>query len=508
MRTWIYNVATICICLSQSHAIYGNDLGKQTTTQWAPFVEWSLENPDWQGNPFDVVAWATIKHAESKETRRTQMFFAGDKTWKFRFTGTRVGNWTFTTSSSDRPLDGHRGTILVKPNPNPSLRGFITHKGNRFAKQVSSPDDLEGFLPNTYMNQKHFGNPEGSGWIDITPTLTDPKKLHAYMDEVEAHGCNGVFMHVNNQWFKAHVPSYNQHMSENPDFETFSALEKAIVAAHARGLYIHIWAWGDQARKWTPVGVGGINGQPDRRLQRYIAARLGPLPGWVMGYGFDLQEWASEKQLETWADYLHEHMGWRHMLWGRGRSNPELDAVSYSGYDVRDYKQIVKDLNSDLTRPHLYEERHTYLRNKDLSMEGTRQFRWHMAMAGGMMGFWGHYPKRYKAYPEPQQLKTHNIFWNKKGRFRLDLKIANELSDGYALKTPNNRHFIFYKEETERIQLNLSSMPAPQKAIAVDAKLGYKEIELGMLQPKMQTVQLPHQSDWAIAVGGFGKSQE
>ena len=74
-----------------------------------------------------------------------------------------------------------------------------------------------------------------------------------------------------------------------------------VVIAHRNGASLHMWAWGDESRRWTPIGVGGINGTPDRRLQRYIASRLGPLPGWTMGYGFDLQEWVSESQTQAWA---------------------------------------------------------------------------------------------------------------------------------------------------------------------------------------------------------------
>ena len=53
-------------------------------------------------------------------------------------------------------------------------------------------------------------------------------------------------------------------------------LELLITKVHAAGGLVHIWAWGDEARRWTPVRWGK-NGKVDKRLQRYIAARLGPL---------------------------------------------------------------------------------------------------------------------------------------------------------------------------------------------------------------------------------------
>ncbi len=492
--------------------------GDNTATMWSPTLEWTVKNPLHEGNPFDLVAKVTFTHESGKETRTTEMFYAGDDTWKFRFTGTRTGKWTFATqadgedgTTKDPELDGRSGTITVKPNPNQQLRGFITHRGNKFARQVSGPGDLEGFLPNTYMNERKFGNPEGSGWTDITPTLTDPEVYKAYMDEVEAHGCNGVFVHVIHQWLKAHARSYADHDSVNPDFKTFAALENAIVRAHRRGLYVHIWAWGDEARKWTPKGLpGGVNGKVDRRVQRYVAARLGPLPGWVMGYGFDLQEWTDERDVSSWARYLHERSGWRHMLWARGRSDDELDARSYSGYGVETYEEIAEKLDSDRDRPHLFEERDTYLRGRGgLTQAGSRRFMWRQAIAGGMMGFWGHYPKSYYdkgPYPNPEQFTCCRAFW--RGRFLLSMKRANDLTNGYALATPDKEQFVFYAEESDSVSMDLSGMDGPQPAVAVNTTKEYREIDIGPLTPGKHVWKAPHKSDWAIAVGTFADGDE
>jgi hypothetical protein len=83
---------------------------------WAPFLEWSLPNPSWEGNPFDLEASATFTHQESGEWRTTPMFFDGGNAWKFRFTATRTGTWSVRTSSVDLDLDNRRGTITVQAN--------------------------------------------------------------------------------------------------------------------------------------------------------------------------------------------------------------------------------------------------------------------------------------------------------------------------------------------------------------------------------------------------------
>jgi hypothetical protein len=517
-------IVVAMLTASMAHAAESDALivsakfGQSRTTMWSPTLEWTIDNDSYEANPFDLVAKVTFTHDSGEKKHVTEMFYAGEDTWKFRFTGTRTGKWTLTTqadgkngTTKDNDLHGRSGQIIVSKHPDPKMRGFITHRGNKFARQVGGPDDLEGFLPDTYMNQRKYGNPEGYGWTDITPTLTDPKVYEAYMDEVEAHGCNGVFVHVINQWLKAHALSYDDHDSVNPDFETFAALENAIVRAHQRGLYVHLWAWGDEARKWTPKGLpGGVNGKVDRRVQRYIAARLGPLPGWVMGYGFDLQEWTDEQDLGSWAKYLHERAGWHHMLWARGRSDEALDARSYSGYGVESYDQIVEKLESDPDRPHLFEERDTYLRSRGgLTQHGSRRFMWRQAIAGGMMGFWGHYPRSYYdkgPYPHPEQFVCCGTFWD--GRFLLDMQRAGDLTDGHALATPDHKHLVFYQEDTDRITMNLTGAPGPLPVIAVDTTRPYREIKVGTLKPGKHAWQAPRKSDWAIAVGHFSAEDD
>ncbi|MCK5271351.1 MAG: hypothetical protein KAJ52_02195, partial [Sedimentisphaerales bacterium] len=88
-------------------------------------------------------------------------------------------------------------------------------------------------------------------------------------------------------------------------------------------------------------------------------------------------------------------------------------------------------------------------------------------------------------------------------RFLLDMERANSLTDGYCLKTTTNDNYVFYKEDTKSVQMNLSGMGTALPAIAVDAKLNYAEINIGTLSPTSQTWNAPYVSDWAVAVGDF-----
>jgi hypothetical protein len=423
-----------------------------------------------------------------------------------------MGMWTYHTESADDDLDQHVGKVIVQPNPDPTARGFLTHVGNQYAMQCGNDAHLEAYPFAVFMDGTKFLSRDFQNWGE--------SNIRAYCDHAKSNGLEIIFIHVNNQWFRRGAQRWDEHDSENPDLETFERLEQVITTAYQQGCRVHLWAWGDESRKWTPKGVpGGVNGEADRRLQRYIAARLGPLPGWTMGYGFDLHEWTDQQQLNRWAKYLHEHFGWQHLLAARGYPLHGEDNIrSYDGFGrsvpvtttthgPKDYREIVVDLGEDIDHPHLYEERHSYLRRGfQLDMQGTRRLLWWETMAGGMGGFFGFYPRTISAYagypyPNPEQLRSHHTFWHKHRRLRLGMRPANDLTrNGYALSDRAYRHLVFYGEDTTEIHLDLSQMSSAAEAIALDTKREYKEIPLGRLPATEQTWQAPYTSDWAIAI--------
>ena len=484
-------------------------------------TEWTLPNPSCTGNPFDLVATVTFDHEGSDRRHVTEMFYVGDGKWSFRFTGTATGRWRFVTHSDDPDLDGHAGEVRVAPNDDPAIEGFLTHQGSRYAIQTGNDAHLEGYLLNVYMNQQDFAMQHRQ---DKPGPIEDRERVDDYFRDAWETGFDVVLYFLTHQVLELGAVQGHEHHSVNPDLQTFSNLDYIVRYSHQRRGRVHLWCWGDAARKQTPNELpGGINGPVDRRLQRYIAARLGPLPGWSMGYGYDLHEWTTAQQVRDWADYMHQHMGWPHLLSARGQVlNGPNSINSYDGFgrDVplhttrhgpRDYEEIVEHLQSDDTRPHLYEERHTYLRDGfDLDMDGSRRLIWRLAMAGGMGGFFGYYSKWFNRwgpfkgkYPQPQQFRTHRMFWT--GRFLLDMERRNDLTDGYCLASPDNKHYVFYKEQASSIRVDLAGAAGPLPAVAVDTTAEHREIALGALPAATQTWNAPHESDWVIAVGEFGR---
>jgi hypothetical protein len=483
---------------------------------WYPYLEWTLSNPGFKGNPYDIVARVTFVHIDSGETRKTEMFYDGNNIWKFRFTGTRIGKWTFTTSSDLVNLNGKSGSVIIKPNNNKNAHGFVKNFGSKWGWEATE----SAFVPQFVM----YHSPEA---YHQKPKMIDTDINNFIKD----HGFTGFHTLVFCRWFDINKEKYSRISSDdpNPDRRTFQALELLITKTHQAGGSVHIWAWGDEERRQTPK-KWGLNGKVDKRLQRYIAARLGPLPGWTMGYGFDLWEWVKENDLKQWHAYMHRNLGWHHFLGGRASKNTLeqiYEGLDYSGYEQHrpDYNKYVETIEKRPDKPSFSEDRyriqkHSRFASKDYTAELVRRGLWHSAMAGGVANIWGNLTARWgwvgelfgnlglkmgllvskqysQSFPNKEQIKTYSVFIA--NYFRKGLKRSNEITDGYCLKTIDNSHLIYYKENSDFIEMDISKASGSLSSVAIDTKKKYREIKVDTDRGRIQWVA-PYKSDWAIAV--------
>jgi hypothetical protein len=282
----------------------------------------------------------------------------------------------------------------------------------------------------------------------------------------------------------------------------------------------------------------------DKRNLRYLAARLGPIPGWSMGYGYDTENgWAGPAELDTWKVFLEARLGYDHFIGARvgydrkglWTVNPRPprpphdagfrapiadkyttwlggDYIGYTSYRPL-YPRYVQAIYHHPDRPSMEEDRFRLRdaerwNHKDYNEELTRRGLWHSAMAGGVANIWGnlhpHNENERGSTPYPaelkKQIKTYAQFFE--DRF---LKEMETMYQGPELRlaSPDSAHYLVYREDTDVVQLELSRMEGSQPAVAVDAKKAYEEIEIGALPPGQHTWEAPYRSDWAVAVGRF-----
>ncbi|MEE4240836.1 MAG: DUF5060 domain-containing protein [Desulfopila sp.] len=493
----LFIVLTSSNCLAKVFA-------DRSITQYSPVVEWSLVNATYTGNPFDLVAKVTFSHTSSETVHTTEMFYDGGDTWKFRFAGTLTGNWAFFTSSDDGDLHGHSGSITVLENSDSKIRGFImAHDKDvkKWARQYGPDTRLMPFLPHYVMYD------EGA---DIKTDVFDAD-IQLFLRE---HGFSGF-----------HVPVMDPDVwvrEGNPNLVYFSQLEELLDKVNRAGYACHLWIWGDESRNQYPLW--GINGEVDKRLQRYIAARLGPIPGWSAGYGFDLWEWVNEAQLDEWHDYLKAHLGWPHPLGARAdknQFNQISEKMEFSSYELHKendpvlwYEQWRRVVRERPDKPAFSEDRFRIrgkYPEKDVTAEETRRGLYYAVLAGGAAGIWGNLKEsdgtwkssgKSFAYTNKDQIKTWSVFWSENGRFLGDMEAVDHLSDGYVLHSASAQSYVAYKEETVTISLILE-VSGTVPVVAVDTKAKYSEVSLGEQPSGDHTFLLPYQSDWIIAAGSF-----
>jgi len=500
----------------------------KTTKLWEPYVDFSVIGLS-NGNPFDEIALVTFTNTNTSTSIKTEMFYNLNDEWKFRFTGTEIGTWTFITSSSNPTLDNISGSVHVETNDNHNAKGFITNNNGKWA----TTDDLNNvFAPQLamYSSPLHFYQNESQIDKDIQTFLID-------------HGFDGFHIPGSAYWFNLESISSTEILSKhgdnpNPDVRVFEALELLISKVHKIEKTVHIWLWGDETDNWTQVALkGGINGEVDQRLLRYISARLGPLPGWTMEYGFDNWRWVNSSQVNIWHEFMNSHIDshYSHLLGVRGGGNSEFDEngywqpsyeeqlnqlseqMDYSSYEQHkpSYKMYIETQNKRPNKPSFSEDRFR-IRNKllkDYDMIEVRRGLYHSMMAGGVANIWGVLleespdPERNRSefaseeFPNPEWIKTYSKFFE--NRFLSEFYVDSSFTNGYGLKTFENSHFLVYKEETGIIQFDLRSIPNSLPVVGIDTKLPYKEIHFGKLSQNQYTWHTPYQSDWVIAIGYF-----
>ncbi|HXV65266.1 MAG TPA: hypothetical protein VEK15_31515 [Vicinamibacteria bacterium] len=396
-------------------------------------------------------------------------------------------------------------------------RGDLTHFGNKWGWTGTG----EAFVPQLvmYAEPQHFYE---------NPSKID-RDIRTFVSE---HGFNGFHVFLSCRWFDLGEDDCRRIPGSDPpvDPRTFDALQLLIRKTNAAGGMVHLWAWGDEERGQTPSARGdwgGLRGSVARRVEETIARRLGPLPGWSMGYGFDLNEWVSRAEIHSWRDRLHKLLPRPHLLGGRPAGpnrgtnhspyrawNDGLDYASYEhhepGYDV-----YVAALEANPDKPVLSEDRFRVLpdrESKHYGVDDVRRGLWRSTLAGGVGNIWGYlleggtHELGSAPFPNRDVIRAHFEFI--RGRFVKEMRRcspgdADPESTTLCLGSAQSGRYLFYKERASRVELSLENLRAPQPAIAVDTRQSYREIDLGEMEPDTSTWEAPYESDWALAVGEF-----
>jgi hypothetical protein len=257
---------------------------------------------------WDVEGSCLWTHESGAQLTSLLWYSGSGDTYVYRFGGSFQGRWKGTTTSPVAALDRLTLTIDVMPSRNPNRIGWsgqIADEPAAWAHQKGPDGKLVKRTPILVMM------PDVRRWHD------DLEAMRAFVAEFnEGHGFNGGHLStIGRGWFEAGSTGGLRDAAPAPDVRTFAALEAAASEWSERGGWLHIWMWGKGSGGDFSLLPGGYDGAHSKRINRYIAARLGPVPGWSMGIGWDVEFWVNEAKLKWWLDDLIPQLGgWHHWI--------------------------------------------------------------------------------------------------------------------------------------------------------------------------------------------------
>lgn len=375
---------------------------------------------------------------------------------RVRFTPTHAGVW--------RSSDG-KEIAVTGPRPN-YARGFVV-AGNDGHWLRSA--DGRAFVPQFVM---YHGS-------DIK---------FAVDEFVGRHGFTGL-----------HIPNLRAFM-QNPEF-----FEAIVLETYRAGGTTHFWLWGDQQREQSPDEYPGSV----EELYTALGARLGPLPGWTLGFGFDLYEWATQEQIDRFRDAMSLQSSYPHLIGARGAKNryisvyDDADFASWEWHqpNILDYRDHIREAGG---RPAFSEDRFrirkkTRYPDKDYTLDSTRQGLWFSMIAGGVANIWGNMDDSgyfSAAYANRDAIRFYRDFVD--AQFSTDLRPIGEASANSACLS-NATKLVCFASRPAAIRIPQQIDIERIESIVATDTIGLNRYELrGDAIASDGLVSVPHASDWAL----------
>jgi hypothetical protein len=179
--TMIYKpISTSVLLLAISTSL----IAQTFVEQWHP-MDIHFESSESYANSFQEVDLSVRFIGPDGTTLTIPGFYNGSSTWTVRFSPTKTGNWTYTTSSNDAELNQKKGSITCVTNTNKNVHGrLMIDESNKH--HFKYEDGTRFFLLGSEID-----------WLALIdmqdPNLTKTKEI---IDMYAAQGFNSVLMNA------------------------------------------------------------------------------------------------------------------------------------------------------------------------------------------------------------------------------------------------------------------------------------------------------------------------
>jgi hypothetical protein len=246
------------------------------------------------GNPFDVPFAVTYRHGN--RTVETSGFHDGDNSWRFRFSPDAEGEWTWTTRSTLKDLDGQTGRFVCSP--------------------PSGANHGPAVVRNTY----HFAYADGTKYVPFGTTCyawthqTDALEEQT-LSTLRTSGFNKMRMCVFPKWYTYNHGEPPRHPFErdaagNPDYTRFHPaffrhLETRVGQLRDLGIEADLILF----HPYDNWGYQKMPADADDRYLRYLCARMSAYRNvwWSMANEWDLMKFKTLADFDRYFRIVQEN---------------------------------------------------------------------------------------------------------------------------------------------------------------------------------------------------------
>ncbi|MBF0432825.1 MAG: DUF5060 domain-containing protein, partial [Fibrobacteria bacterium] len=333
-----------------------------------------LKNNSYTGNPFELEVDGVFTHTSSGKVIKLPGYYDGNDTWELGFMPIELGEWTYTTASTDPELNEKIGSINCVPS---GLRGVLAADPENQKKWKFS--DGPYVLP-IALRQEFFSEP---GTIeDFTEGAKFIASNNIHMFETRLLEQYGRWENGRHDYIFA--GNWREHKF---DVEKWDRMEERmeVLTEHGVGAHVMFYTDDDGTPEW------GAKSATEELLIRYTVARLAGYPILLFNFGTDVGEYRNKDAINWWGNKVLEFDPYVHPVSSRhgGGTGDRFENQTYDSEDSPNQAYIdqminfFKSYDVPVSMDDAWGENRGSHEYKDHTAEDIRRAFWKCLLAGG-----------------------------------------------------------------------------------------------------------------------------
>ncbi len=273
--------------------------------------EVSFTNISWSGNPFDLEFNVQFMSPSGKEIKHFG-FYAGDNVWKLFFMPDEAGKWRYKTSCTDDDLNNKEGKFVCIKS---GREAPLTSSGKQWILKTG-----RGYFPLIWAPTMHDGTQWGFRGIRCDDEIIQDALLFAN-EVVKANllGIGELFVAPvgwAKEWPQSALPYVTDKEGDEFFLPFWDELNKKLDAAATMNMGAYIMIFSDDEMQPDRFGITPYSDK-EKRLFRYVVARLACYPHILWDTGIDIGEYRDNKWINSFAEWFLQNDPWQHPVSSR-----------------------------------------------------------------------------------------------------------------------------------------------------------------------------------------------